>query len=223
VQSPWVAEPSPSGDLRFGSGQTVVRRYFRGPHLTWAQATRVVADDRRGLLLWLPEGADFACRAHPDGQMLRAAPDIDSYGAVPLARRNWLGGSALMLHPPGAAHSVWWFFARGEFVHWYVNLESPFVRRPGAIDVVDHHLDIVVTPDHSWRWKDEADFAEATGRPGFWTVDQAAEIRAEGQRAVAAIEARQFPYDGTWCDFTPDAAWSLPSLPALASLVPLVS
>jgi hypothetical protein len=196
----------------FQPGQTVVRRYFRGTHLTWAQATRVIADDGRGLLLWLPEGADFACRVDSDGQLLRAAPSVEAYGAAHLAMRSWMGSSALLLHPPGAAHSVWWFFYGRSFANWYVNLESPLVRRADGVDIVDHHLDIVVDSDRTWRWKDEEDFIESTGKPGFWNVEQAQEIRDEASRAVAAIEAGHFPYDGTWCDFEP-GVWSQPKLP----------
>ncbi|MEU0557791.1 DUF402 domain-containing protein [Dactylosporangium sp. NPDC006015] len=190
-----------------------VRRYFRGPHLVWAKATRLVADDDRGLLLWLPEGAEFACRVDADGRPLRAAPTVEAYGAAPLATRTWRGYDVLLLHPPGAAHSVWWFFAGGEFAGWYVNLESPAVRRGGGIDVVDHHLDIDVAPDRRWRWKDEDEFTDCIGRPGFWSAEQAAAIRAEGERVAAAVEAGRFPFDGTWCDFTP-GSWPLPKLPA---------
>ncbi|GAA3260328.1 DUF402 domain-containing protein [Dactylosporangium siamense] len=190
-----------------------VRRYFRGPHLTWAQATRVVADDARGLLLWLPEGAGFACRVNDEGDFLRASPTIDAYGAAPLSVRTWRGADVLLLHPPGAAHSVWWFFTGGVFTGWYVNLESPAHRRAGGIDVVDHHLDVVVAADRTWRWKDEDEFLGCVGLPGFWDEEQAAAIRAEGERVVAALEARVFPFDGTWCDFVPDAGWPTPALP----------
>ncbi|GGM30696.1 DUF402 domain-containing protein [Dactylosporangium sucinum] len=198
----------------FAPGQIAARRYHRGPHLTWAQATIVVTDDERGLLLWLPEGADFACRVEPDGEPLRSGPTIESYGAARLALRTWRHTSMLQLHPPGAAHSVWWRFTGGAFTGWYVNLETPLVRRDGGIDIVDHHLDIVVAPDRSWQWKDEQDFADCTGVPGFWTADEAAVIRAEGLRVVAAVEAGRFPFDGTLCGFRPDPAWPRPGLGA---------
>jgi hypothetical protein len=54
-----------------------LRRYFRGEHLSWAQATHPVADDDRGLLLWLPVGAGFACRIRPDGTLLEDASSIE--------------------------------------------------------------------------------------------------------------------------------------------------
>jgi len=39
-------------------------------------------------------------------------------------------------------------------------------------------------------------------------------IRAEGERVIADIEAARFPFDGTWCDFRPDPAWPTPVLPS---------
>ncbi|WP_433204458.1 DUF402 domain-containing protein [Dactylosporangium sp. CS-047395] len=188
----------------------MLRRYFRGPHVSWAQAVHPVADDEHGLRVWLPAGAGFACRVGP---LVSGAPSIEDYGAAPLERRTWTDRDVLILHPPGASHSVWWFFREQRFLGWYVNLEAVIARHPGGIDVVDHHLDVVVDPDRSWRWKDEDTFAASTDRPGFWNTAEASAIRAEGQRVAAAAEAGRFPFDGTWCDFRPDPAWPLPQLP----------
>jgi hypothetical protein len=189
-------------------GEMLLRRYFRGPHVSWAQAVHPVSDDERGLLVWLPTGAGFACRLDSGG-----APAIEEYAAAPLQRRTWADRDVLILHPPGAAHSVWWFFREGAFLGWYVNLEAVLARHPGGIDVVDHHLDVVVDPDRTWRWKDEDDFEACIDRPGFWTTAEAALIRAEGSRVAARAEAGAFPFDGTWRDFRPDPAWPLPKLP----------
>jgi hypothetical protein len=195
--------------------EVFLRRYLRGPYVSWAQATHPVSDDERGLLLWLPAGAGFARRVEPDGTPLRGAPAIEEYGAAPLQHSAWAGRDVLILHPPGAAHSVWWFFHEGGFLGWYVNLEAVLARHPDGIDVVDHHLDLVVEPDRTWRWKDEDTFADCIGRPGFWTTAEAAAIRAEGERVAARADAGTFPFDGTWKDFRPDPAWPLPSLPQL--------
>ncbi|WP_433076133.1 DUF402 domain-containing protein [Dactylosporangium sp. CA-052675] len=191
----------------------LLRRYFRGPHLSWAQAVHPVADDERGLLVWLPAGAGFACRTEPDGTPLRGATAIEDYGAAPLRRRTWADRDVLILHPPAAAHSVWWFFREGRFLGWYVNLEAVLARHAGGIDVIDHHLDIVVDPDRTWRWKDEDTFAACVDRPGFWTTAESLAIRAEGSRVAAKADRGEFPFDGTWQDFRPDPAWPMPNLP----------
>lgn len=196
----------------FRPGQVVVRRNYRGPHVSWAQATTVVCDDERGMVLWLPVGADFEFRLGPDGAMLRTGT-VEDFGAAPLIRRRWRDNSLLLWHPPGQAHSVWWFFREGRFTCWYINLESPFTRGADGIANVDHHLDIVVNPDRSWQWKDEQDLDEATGLPGFWTAEEAALIREEGRRVVAVAETGVFPFDGTWCDFRPDPDRPIPRIP----------
>ena len=60
-------------------------------------------------------------------------------------------------------------------------------------------------PDRSWGWKDEDEFAERLAFPDhYWVTDEAA-VRAEGERVVELVEAGEFPFDGTWCDFTPTA------------------
>ena len=197
-----------------------MRRYFRGLHPCWVQAARVVADDDRGLLLWIPVGAGFACRVDAAGQPLREA-SLDIVAAAPLASRSWEQHDILILVPPGVAHSVWWFFADGDFRHWYVNMEQPSTRWShdgvSGLDTVDHALDIVVTPDRTWRWKDEDALAAFTGQPGFWTAAESRAIRAEGERMVAEITMGGFPFDGTWCGFRPEPDWSPPALavPAL--------
>jgi hypothetical protein len=203
--------PTESGLFR--PAQVVVRRNYRGPHVSWAQATTVVSDDEQGLALWLPVGADFEFRLSRDGTMLRTGT-VEEFGAAPLIRRRWRENSLLMWHPPGRAHSVWWFFREGRFRYWYINLESPYIRGADCIANVDHHLDVVVYPDLSWQWKDEEDLDEVTGMPGFWTAQEAALIRDEGRRVVAVAETGGFPFDGTWCDFRPDPHWQIPRMPA---------
>ena len=73
-------------------------------------------------------------------------------------------------------------------------------------------LDLVVEPDGTWRWKDEDELAE-TVEVGRFTREQAAAVRAEGERAVEAIEARGWPFGEGWEDWAPDPGWPLPQLP----------
>lgn len=217
-----MAEPVAIDPSDVPVGAELLRRYLRGPHASWLQATRVVAVDERGLLLWLPVGAGFASRVKPDGTAVRAEP-IEEFGAAQLRPGSWLGRSALMLMPPGRAHSVWWWFSETGFDGWYVNLEarSPLWVEDGVlgVDVWDAELDIVALPDRSWQWKDLDDLAAVTGLPGYWDSVGAAEIWAEGSRAVADLDAGRFPFDGTWCDFEPDPGWPIPRLPALTAAV----
>lgn len=173
---------------------------------------RVVEDRPDGLLLWIAPGSPVWRAELPPGAHLR---DLPPGGSYPLRASRWRRGGALILQPAGAGHAVWWTFTEEqEFRGWYVNLESR--ARSGAdVRVIDQELDITVTPDRVWRWKDEESFAAKTGHPVYWTAAEAAGIRAEGERVAALVEAAAFPFDGTWCDFRPPASWTVPDLPAL--------
>jgi predicted RNA-binding protein associated with RNAse of E/G family len=72
-----------------------------------------------------------------------------------------------------------------DFRCWYVQLQDPILETPTGLETMDHALDVVVEPDGSWEWKDEDDFAELQ-RLGAFTPSQAAAVRAEGQRVIAA-------------------------------------
>jgi predicted RNA-binding protein associated with RNAse of E/G family len=120
----------------------------------------------------------------------------------------------LILTPPGVEHAIWWFFDRdANFIGWYVNLQTRTTRWSGGVDLVDQTLDVVVDADINWQWKDEDEFAERTGHPMYWDDAEAAAIRAEGQRVIAIAQAREFPFDGTWCDFRADPDWGPTPLP----------
>ena len=60
---------------------------------------------------------------------------------------------------------------------------------------------------------DEESFAAKTGHPSYWTTREAEAIRAEGHRVARLAETGAFPFDGSWCDFTPPSSWALPELP----------
>lgn len=208
--------------VRLEPGQTALRRYFkRGNTISVVKHARVVSDDDRGLLLWVGHGSPLRWLKAADGRSLH---DIPFAEWITLPKRLWSGAwrgpGILILMPPHAAHSVWWFWrADGTFENWYINLELPPVRwHDGALaglDTVDHDLDIVASPDGSWRWKDEHEFEERQAFPDHYWVDDPAAVRAEGERVVTLFEQRRFPFDGTWCDFRPDPAWTVPpDLPA---------
>ena len=73
-----------------------------------------------------------------------------------------------------------------------------------GVDMVDQDLDVRGrTRTAAWQWKDEDEFAERLAFPEhYWVTDEAA-VRAEGERVIKLAEAGEFPFDGTWCDFTP--------------------
>jgi hypothetical protein len=200
----------PSDAIRFTPGQTIVRRsVWDNGRISAVESARVIHDDYRGLLCWTAAGSDAAVRTTLAGESIRKMP-LAERKLIPtmLSPTTWRETSILTLSRGGAAHSVWWFFGPElEFLGWYVNLEKPFVRWYGGTDTRDHALDVWVEPDRTWNWKDEDEFAERTGDEDFWTAEQAAAIRAEGEAAIALIEAGQYPFTGVHTDFRPDPAW----------------
>ncbi|WP_406002166.1 DUF402 domain-containing protein [Streptomyces sp. NBC_00829] len=202
----------------FAKGQTVVRRgLYPDGRIAYVQSGRVVADNDRGLLVWTAAGSTTMRRVALDGTPTRHWPRYLAM-SVPtmLAPATWESYGTLMLTPPGTQHSVWWSFDRdGTFAGWYVNLETDAGRWPTGTDHIDHALDLLIDPDRrTWRWKDDDEFTDLTGRPGFWDTKQAAGIRAEGGRMPGLATAEQFPFDGTWSDFRPEPAWQPSTLPS---------
>jgi hypothetical protein len=199
----------------------VLHRNVRNGRIGWVRPARVVSDDDRGLLVWISRFTPVVNEVSADGRGMRTMPFTEWVrGGTSLKHGTWNGPGVLKFLPPDAAHSVWWFRDEADrFQCWYVNLEEPGVRwSDGAVagvDIVDQDLDIVVAPDRQWQWKDEEEFVERLAMPQhYWVSDEAA-VRAEGDRVVKVIESGDFPFDGTWCDYQPPAAWtSPPPLPA---------
>ncbi|MGH3740409.1 MAG: DUF402 domain-containing protein, partial [Micromonosporaceae bacterium] len=163
--------------------------YFGGV-LTQIAPMTVVQRDALGQMLWIGVGTPVQ-RPRLEGKLRDIPRDEWPPGGFPLDADTWYGFDALIWQPTGANHSVWWFFQPGgEFQNWYVNLET---RSADGAQIVDQELDIWVHPDRSWEWKDEESFAAKTGDPRFWGVEEAAEIRAEGERVAKLIDAGEFP------------------------------
>jgi Protein of unknown function (DUF402) len=198
-------------------GEIVVRRHFQHRALSRCWATTVVADDEHGLWLWVGTGSAHRDLGHADGRHMREVPFIEWPDAPKgYDSRPWRG-NVLMFHPREGDYSVWLLFTEAlDFNGWYVNLERPIVRwRDGdltGVDTIDYDLDIVVTPDLTWRWKDEDEFAERLAYPRIYWVDDEAAVRAEGERVIKRIEAGDYPFDGTMTEFRPDPSWPVPSV-----------
>jgi hypothetical protein len=202
--------------MRFAPGRMVLRRHFMRDHqLARVWAGHVAADDGHGLWLWVATGSVFRDVGAADGRAFRDVPFAEWGRTARTLRELRWQGDVLMLHPHECAYSVWFFFDRGSFRNWYVNLERPGVRwddgAAAGLDTVDHDLDLVIAPDRSWRWKDEDEFAAHLACPDVYWVDDGAAVRAAGREVVKLIEAGEFPFDGTGCDFRPDPRWPVPA------------
>jgi len=185
-------------------GDAIVRRdVWRGePKVGWGGI--VVADTDELLVLYMPERSPFAF-----------APEFFG-GPHPWAvNDHWQGHGVLQLQRPGEMHAVWAFWHGHEraFRTWYVNIQEPFRRTPLGFDTQDLELDVVVGADGSWRYKDD-EHMESWIDCGRWTVDEVAEIRAEGARIAADLDAGRRWWGDEWATWEPDPAWRAPELPA---------
>ena len=200
----------------YEAGQTIVQRSLdHDGRIGSVECGRVLQDDADGVVLWVGQGSAVLQRTTVAGKPVRSLP-LAEWVNVPLLHgaTEWRAPGTLMVTPVDTPHAVWWFFDEdGEFEGWYINLQSPVQRWWGGYDRRDHALDVVVTADRRWAWKDEEEFAERIDHPLYWTAAEAEQIRAEGERLVAHALAGAYLFDGRWCDFRPDPAWPPSALP----------
>ena len=182
------------------TGEDAVLRYITRdgrPGMSWG--CRVVIDRPDLLALYLPKETP-----HKRWRAGTSGPE--------LADSAWWGNT-LRLMFPGRAHSVWLSWRPDEsFVGFYVNLEEPFRRTAIGFDTNDHTLDIVVTPDLRWTWKDEQ-LLEGQLRDGNYSAELIAEIRQEATSVIGVIESGGAPFSDGWERWRPDPAWPTPLLP----------
>ncbi len=190
--------------VRLTTGDAILLRSVYRGRVRWTFPQRVVADDGKVLVTFLTPGTPgVVIGRDADGTYLRRwARGDDPRPHV------WRQHHVLWLTRLGDGHSLGLFWDEAwTFKSWYVNLQSPLVRTPLGYDMTDHALDIVVDPAGTPSWKDEEDFAEARAL-GVFSDAEAAAVRAEGERVIAAR-----PWPTGWEDWRPDPAWTPPQLP----------
>jgi hypothetical protein len=184
-------------------GEVILRRdVWRGePKVGWGGI--VVEDTPELLALYMPEHSPLA---YAD----------DFFGAPhPWSGKDrWEGHGVLQLQRPGDMHAVWvlWQGPERSLGAWYVNLQEPFRRTKRGFDTQDLELDIVVRPDGA-RYKDD-ELLDMWVERGRWTASEVAEIRREGRRLAAELDAGRRWWSDAWEDWVPDPSWETPTLPA---------
>jgi len=126
---------------------------------------------------------------------------------------TWERTNVVRLYHSGDPYSLWLAFdAETWDLAWrYINLEDPWLRTAIGFDSRDVYLDLVAGPDgNDWKWKDEDELT--------WVVEQgridaahAAQIRADGERAIKAI--RSMGSLDQWRTWRPDPTWRIPTIP----------
>ncbi|WP_019355297.1 cytidylyl-2-hydroxypropylphosphonate hydrolase [Streptomyces sp. AA1529] len=201
---------------RWPTGTRILWRYRANgathPHI--CRPVTVVRDTAELLAVWLAPGTQCVRPEMADGTPVHHEPLATRYTKPRRAAFTpWFGTGVLKLARPGEPWSVWLFWADGwRFKNFYVNLEEPLLRWPGGVDSEDHFLDLEVSPDGRWEWRDEDEFAEAQ-RAGLLDAAQAERVRAAGRRAVEAVRSWGSPFADGWEHWRPDPAWPVPGLP----------
>lgn len=199
---------------RFAPGQEILWRY--GRHI---EAVRVVRDDARGLVVWIPSGSARLEPAPADGRRHRDVPLAERFRTPWVMTQNlWRGPGVVRVAPAGRPWSVWFFRrADGTPDGAYVNLELPHRRIGGeapAIFTRDLVLDVWIDAEHAGSedvWLKDADELDEVVVQGRFTAEQ-----AEAIRAIADHASRQFiadggwPLDEGWDRWMPDAAMDAP-------------
>ncbi|HWS52242.1 MAG TPA: DUF402 domain-containing protein [Microbacterium sp.] len=214
--------PSDSPDApRFTPGEIILWQYRR--HV---EVARVVRDDARGLVVWIPSGSQRLESAPADGRRTRDVP-LELRFRVPWVMREatWTGPGVLRVAPSGMPWSVWFFRrADGTPDGAYVNLELPHRRRAGdvgprGITTSDLVLDLWIDAEHPGSedvWLKDADELAAAVEQGRFTPAEAEAVRAVADAAGRGfIGSGSWPLDEGWESWTPDADSDTPlALPA---------
>jgi hypothetical protein len=128
---------------------------------------------------------------------------------------TWTTNHVLMLHLPGRLCTIWlmWRDPEWEFIGYYGNIQAPLVRTPLGFDTADYLLDVRVHPDFSWEWKDEDEW-ELAREHNLIEAGLLDDVRREGERIIAEVEAHSWPFSAGFESWRPDPAWPVPSLPS---------
>jgi len=198
----------------WSSGDHIVVRYLRDERAAWVRAVTVVEDTNERSVLFLAAGSPTKVPANLDGTPIaRNTPYEQRFHLQWLpGDGSWGGNQTLLVTTTGAAHSIWLFWTETwDFLGWYVNLEAPYARTAIGVDTTDDVLDVVVSPNLEWRWKDEH-LVEEWIAAGVYTREEFDAIYEHGWQAIADVEARRFPFDGSLTDWQPHPGWRVPSI-----------
>jgi hypothetical protein len=164
-----------------------------------ANAARVVANDDGLVVLWIPKGSPAMYPVDMTGHEVRI-PNADAFLTARAVNRD-----ALALLRPNGRYSIWLFWSEdGAFEHWYVNLERTVGWNGVCFDMVDHKLDLIITPDATVRWKDEDELEQAASL----NLLDARDVRMEAAKLL-----ERWPFPTGWERFRPEQEWPLPALP----------
>jgi protein associated with RNAse G/E len=204
--------------VSFSPGSVLVARENWRGYLHSADPCVVVSDDHHAIIEWMPAGTRSV---HASSRLFPGREHLprNERKLLTLETCRWLYSSSVAktsgLNFVDDRHwskvALEWS-RNGEFRGWYLNFQRPLVRTELGYDSMDLVLDLVVEPDTSWHWKDEADFESAIERRILGN-DLRAPIMEEAERLVGQLQRREGPFDPEWSRWRPPRRWGVPSLP----------
>ncbi|MFB7842516.1 DUF402 domain-containing protein [Microbacterium sp. NPDC056052] len=206
---------------RFRAGECILWRYSRQ-----VETARVVRDDDRGLVTWIPSGSARLQSAPVGMRHTREIPLARRFNAPWIMREStWTGPGVVRVAPRGKPWSVWFFrTTEGAPAGVYVNLELPHRRASGeggtsTVFSRDLILDLWLDAEHPGSedvWLKDADELAAAVEQGRFTSEQADAVRSLADAAAQEfVVAGSWPLDEDWAHWRPDAALDEPlDLPA---------
>ncbi|HWI65083.1 MAG TPA: DUF402 domain-containing protein [Symbiobacteriaceae bacterium] len=98
---------------------------------------------------------------------------------------------------PGRGYSVAVDMTNGKPERYYCNIILPAVLSADRVEWVDLDLDLLVAADLTWKLDDEDEFEVNQRRFGY-PPEVVAGARQAAAELIALVEARAFPFDGSW-------------------------
>ena len=187
-------------------GDVVALRYVTTDgRIEMCWTCRVVEDRADVLALFIAAGSRY--KAGP--KRTAAEKRREARTLLPPDEYMWRNDT-LRVMIPGRSHSVSLSWA-GEgaarrLLKYFVNMEEPFRRTAVGFDTQDHTLDIEVTPELAWRWRDEQELENHVAE-GFYTPALAKGARTEAEAAIAAIQRREHACVQGWPQWTAPKDW----------------
>ncbi|WP_431841454.1 DUF402 domain-containing protein [Calidifontibacter indicus] len=218
----------PGGSLRAAGAPAFLEA---GREITWhyrrsIDTARVVRDDERGLVAWIPAGSARLGAAPASGGHVRDVALAERFRTPWVMREStWHGAGVLRVAPTDRPWSVWFFRdPDGTPSGTYVNLELPH-RRPRQGDplparthtsdlVLDVWMDALPDGDED-VWLKDADELDAAVDQLRYTSEQRDAVRALADHACRELlRDWSWPMDEGWQHWQPtpelDAPITLP-------------
>jgi protein associated with RNAse G/E len=197
-------------------GEVISWRGIDRGRIWHVQPTILVKDSPDELVLALLPGAEcIAEESYPKGKKNGKRRWDFINRDWQLAKYSWKTNRLLLLFEPQKYYSTifFWNDSSNDFLCYYINFQLPFKRNNCAIDTLDLDLDLIIHPDFTYEWKDVDDYQKAISH-GIILPEWVQEIEVATSEILDTLEKRQSPFDGSWLDWKPEAAWSPPKLPA---------